>query len=62
MKRVRSVRRVRVAGATVVLGKDLAAFERTDAGDGPAITEGDVAILQFLAAAELIESDLRRTR
>jgi hypothetical protein len=54
--------RVRVAGATVVLGKDLAAFERTDTGEGPAITEGDVAILQFLAAAELIESDLCRTR
>ena len=62
MKRVRSVRRVRVAGATVVLGKDLAAFERTDAGEGPAIIQGDVAILRFLAGAELIESDLCRTR
>jgi hypothetical protein len=44
-------------GATV-MGKELAAFERADEGNGPAITEGDVAILQFLAAAELIERDL----
>src|SRR5260370_11121991 len=44
--------------SATVMGKELSAFERADAGDGPAITEGDVAILQFLAAAELIESDL----
>ena len=41
-----------------VIAKDVAAFERTNGSEGPAITEGDVAILQFLAAAELIESDL----
>jgi hypothetical protein len=49
MKRVRSVRKGTSRRRP---------FERTDAGEGPAITEGDVAILQFLAAAELIESDL----
>jgi ABC-type sugar transport system substrate-binding protein len=27
-------------------------------GEGPGLTDGDVAILQFLAAGELIESDL----
>jgi Ferritin-like domain len=50
-----------VSAATLsatVMGKEISASERTDAGKGPAITEGDVAILQFLAAAELIESDL----
>ena len=40
-----------LAGGSSVLGR-----ERQD--DGPDITRGDVAILQFLAAAELIESDL----
>src|SRR6266851_5683783 len=40
-----------LAGGSSVLGR-----ERED--DGVAITEGDVAILQFLAAGELIESDL----
>jgi hypothetical protein len=73
MKRVTSVKKstsrrsflrngiVSAGAATLsaaVMGKELAAFERTDAGEGPAITEGDVAILQFLAAAELIETDL----
>jgi hypothetical protein len=49
------------AGATLgatVMGNELTARERTQADDGPAITDGDVAVLQFLAAAELIESDL----
>ena len=55
---------VAAGAATVsasVLGKGVSALnalERADENDGPAITEGDVAILQFLAAAELIESDL----
>jgi len=40
------------------MGKELAAFDQADAGEGPGITEGDIAILQFLAAAELIETDL----
>ena len=44
-------------GATVV-GKNVSAFERQEGGEGPGITEGDVAILQFRAAAELIERDL----
>src|SRR5258708_9543709 len=43
-----------------VIGQELSAFERADARGGPAITEGDIAILRFLAAAELIESDLWR--
>jgi hypothetical protein len=44
-------------GATV-LGQELSAVVRAHEDDGPAITEADIAILQFLAAAELIESDL----
>ena len=40
-----------LGGASSVLGR-----ERQD--DGPDLTRGDVAILQFLAATELIESDL----
>jgi hypothetical protein len=43
---------------TRVLRNELSAFERDPEDRGPAITAGDVAILQFLAAAELIESDL----
>jgi hypothetical protein len=73
MKRVTSVRRatsrrsflrsgiVSAGAATLsatVMGKELSAFERADPRGGPAITEGDIAILRFLAAAELIESDL----
>jgi hypothetical protein len=44
-------------GATVI-GKNVSAFDRREGDEGPGITEGDVAILQFLAAAELIERDL----
>jgi hypothetical protein len=44
--------------SATVMGKELSSRERISEDDGPAITEGDVAILQFLAAAELIESDL----
>jgi hypothetical protein len=43
---------------TKILRSDLSALERDPEDRGPAITAGDVAILQFLAAAELIESDL----
>jgi ferritin-like protein len=44
--------------SATVLGQELSAFDQADAREGPPITEGDVAILQFLAAAELIERDL----
>jgi hypothetical protein len=43
---------------TKILRSEVSAFERDSEDRGPAITAGDVAILQFLAAAELIESDL----
>ena len=50
-----------LAGGAVVgaglIGEAAPAFGQ-DYGRGGRITEGDVAILQFLAAAELIESDL----
>jgi hypothetical protein len=42
------------------MGKKLFAVDEAHEDDAVAITEGDVAILQFLAAAELIESDLWR--
>jgi hypothetical protein len=48
------------AAATVgagILSSGLRALAETD-HKGPAITKGDIAILQFLAAAEIIESDL----
>ena len=38
-----------------LLGKGVSAFAQTDSA---ALNKGDIAILQFLAAAELIESDL----
>jgi hypothetical protein len=48
-----------VAGATTVgaglLGKGLSAFGQEDSGR---LTRGDAAILRFLAAAEILESDL----
>jgi hypothetical protein len=47
---------VGLAGAVAVPGSALFATEAMAAGT--AITRGDVAILRFLAAAELIESDL----
>src|SRR3984893_7841167 len=43
---------------TKILRSEVSGFERDPEDRGPAITAGDVAILQFLAAAELIESDL----
>ena len=48
------------AAATVgagILSTGLHALAETD-HKGPAVTKGDIAILQFLAAAEIIESDL----
>jgi hypothetical protein len=68
MKRVTSVKRgtsrrsflrsgiVSAGAATLsatVMGKELSAFERADAREGPAITGGDIAILRFLAAPSL---------
>jgi len=40
-----------------ILSSGLRVFAETD-DKGPAVTKGDIAILQFLAAAEIIESDL----
>lgn len=50
-----------VAGAAATIGagilaKTVPAFSQQS--KGPAITKGDIAILRFLAAAEIIESDL----
>jgi hypothetical protein len=45
------------AGA-MMLSKALPAFAQDSGEDGKALTQGDIAILRFLAAAELIESDL----
>ena len=49
-----------VAGAATIgagiLAKSVPAFSQES--NGPAVTKGDIAILRFLAAAEIIESDL----
>lgn len=50
-----------VAGAAATVGagllsKSVPAFAVS--GEGPAVTKGDIAILRFLAAAEILESDL----
>jgi hypothetical protein len=48
------------AAATVgagILGSGLTALAETN-HKGPSVTKGDIAILQFLAAAEIIETDL----
>ena len=50
-----------VAGAAItvgagILGKGIPAF--ASASDGAAVTKGDIAILRFLAAAEILETDL----
>jgi len=45
------------AGA-MLLSKALPAFAQDSGEDGKALTQGDIAILRFLAAAELIEGDL----
>lgn len=50
-----------VAGATATVGAGILANGVTAFGQsskGPAITAGDIAILRFLAAAELLETDL----
>ena len=55
------LRKSMVAGATAtvgagILGSGVSAFGQSS--KGPAITKGDIAILRFLAAAELLETDL----
>jgi hypothetical protein len=45
------------AGA-MLLSKALPALAQDSGEDGKALTQGDIAILRFLAAAEFIESDL----
>jgi hypothetical protein len=55
------LRKSMVAGATATVGAGImatgvSAFGQTS--KGPAITKGDIAILRFLAAAELLETDL----
>src|SRR3984885_10661194 len=50
------LKRMGVAGAVAVPGSALLASQAKAASR--AITRGDVAILRFLAAAELIEADL----
>jgi hypothetical protein len=54
------LRRSMVAGATATMGAGIigSAISSFGQSKGPAITKGDVAILRFLAAAELIEADL----
>jgi hypothetical protein len=50
---------VGTATAVAALSTDRLVAATEDVGDvGPAITSGDVAILKFLAAAEILESDL----
>jgi hypothetical protein len=45
------------AGA-MLLSRSLPAFGQDSGEDGKGLTQGDIAILRFLAAAELIEADL----
>src|SRR5580700_5337901 len=45
------------AGA-MLLSRSLPAFAQSPGEDGAGLTQGDIAILRFLAAAELIEADL----
>src|SRR5271165_2287070 len=49
-----------VAGAALIAGtaRSLAQQATAGASYGPAVTKGDIAILQFLAVAETIEADL----
>jgi hypothetical protein len=46
------------ATAAILLSQSLPAFGQDPGEDGRPLTEGDIAILRFVAAAELIESDL----
>jgi Ferritin-like domain len=55
------LRNTMVAGAAATVGAGILAkgpMAFAKGGRGPALSKGDVSILQFLAAAELIESDL----
>ena len=47
-----------VSGAVLTGGLSAFGRERASDRDGDDLTKGDVAILRFLAAAELIEADL----
>jgi Ferritin-like domain len=51
-----------IAGAATVgagvLGRSTPAFAEDESSNSSSITKGDIAIIRFLAAAELIESDL----
>ena len=47
-----------MAGATITAGAMLSGKSRAATGSSGALSQGDAAILRFLAAAELIESDL----
>jgi hypothetical protein len=71
MPRRRFLRRLSIGGATLLPGSALLAQSMTNSVSGtnttdlsitglttPQPTQGDIAILQFLAAAELIETDL----
>ena len=50
-----------MAGATITAGALMAGKSRADDGKrGGKLSKGDIAILRFLAAAEIIESDLWR--
>lgn len=57
LKRRSFLKGIGVAGATLASGSLLAVAAQTSQQSG-VITSGDVAILRFLAAAELIETDL----
>jgi hypothetical protein len=57
MKKGLAVAGTAAAGAGL-LANGLSAFGQGSEDDGAAITKGDVAILRFLAAVEIIESDL----
>ena len=54
------LRKSLVAGATATVGAGIIGSAASAFGQnkGPAITKGDIAILRFLAAAELLETDL----
>ena len=47
-----------LAGGAATVGAVLAGSAKKAYGQSSSLTEGDIAILRFLAAAELIESDL----
>jgi hypothetical protein len=52
------LRKGALAGGAVTVGASLLAGGKTAFAQGTSLNKGDIAILRFLAAAELIESDL----